>query len=114
MRFTALLPNFLLAPLTLSSPIANANANPGEIEPHTSGVVPGTATWYCTWSYEILFEHFVLEGHKWGVTEQEVRDLIPGTVTSWEFESLDDEGPRMGFKAKVSFDVPTHFLLEGV
>jgi len=98
MRLTALLPT-LLTLGALSSPIAVAN--PGEIIPHTSGVIPGKATWYCTYSYEIMFEHYVLEGHKWAVAEQELRDLIPGTVTSWEFQALDPAGPRLGFKAKV-------------
>jgi len=60
-----------------------------------------------------MFEHYVLEGHKWAVTEKELRELIPGTVTSWEFQALDPAGPRVGFKAKVRSNILLLILLEG-
>jgi hypothetical protein len=101
MRLTALLPAFL-ATTALSSPVAIAN--PGEIMPDQSGSVDGEATWYCTWSYEIMYERFVLEGHKWMVSEKELKDLIPGTITGWEYHKLGSGKDGKGwsdFKAKV-------------
>lgn len=85
MRLTNLFNTALIPLSALSSPVAVPLANPGEIVPNTSGNVPGTATWYCTFTYEILFEHFTIEAHKWGVSEKELKELIPGPVTSWEF-----------------------------
>ena len=89
MRFTTLLPS-LFALGALSTPVAVAVANPGEIVPGTSGNVPGTATWYCTFSYELLFEHFTIEGHKWGASEEELRELIPGKITGWHFQRIGE------------------------
>lgn len=92
MRFTNLLTTALLPLAALSSPVAVAApvANPGEIVPNTSGNVPGTATWYCTFTYEILFEHFTIEAHKWGVSEKELKELIPGPKTSWDFQRIGE------------------------
>lgn len=74
--------------------------------PDQSGNVDGEATWYCTWSYELVFEHFVLEGHKWLVSEKELKDLIPGTITGWEYKKIgtaEDGKTWSDFRAKVSF-----------
>lgn len=90
MRLTNLFNTALIPLSALSSPVAVPLANPGEIVPNTSGNVPGTATWYCTFTYEILFEHFTIEAHKWGVSEKELKELIPGPVTSWEFRRIGE------------------------
>ena len=90
MRLTSLFNTALIPLSALSSPVAVPLANPGEIVPNTSGNVPGTATWYCTFTYEILFEHFTIEAHKWGVSEKELKELIPGPVTSWEFRRIGE------------------------
>ena len=103
MQPTTLLTTLLLPLAALSAPIAIAIATPGEIAPNTSGNVRGTSTWYCTWSYELAFDHYVLEGHKWGVSEQELRALIPGTVTAWDYQKIGEEWSD--FKAKVCLDV---------
>lgn len=74
--------------------------------PDQSGIVDMEATWYCTWSYEIMFEHFVLEGHKWLVSEKQLKELIPGTITGWEYQSLaiaEDGKTWSDFRAKVGF-----------
>lgn len=81
MQLTHLLSAALLPIAALSSPVAV----PGEIVPGTSGSVPGKATWFCTFSYEIMFDHYVLEGHKFGASEAEIKEVIPGKITSWEF-----------------------------
>ena len=90
MRVTNLFTAAALPLAALSSPVAAPIANPGEIIPNTSGNVPGTATWYCTFTYEILFEHFTIEAHKWGVSEKELKELIPGPKTSWEFQRIGE------------------------
>ncbi|GAB7334641.1 hypothetical protein MBLNU13_g06601t1 [Cladosporium sp. NU13] len=90
MRFTVLLTTALLPLSALSSPVAIPIASPGEIVPGTSGNVPGTATWYCLFTYEILFEHFTIEAHKWGVSEQELKELIPGPITAWNFQRIGE------------------------
>ena len=115
MRFTALLPS-LFALGALSSPVAVAVANPGEIVPGTSGNVPGTATWYCTFSYELLFEHFTIEGHKWGASEEELRELIPGKITGWHFQRIGEGWSDFLLKVSGffrSFFVSVFVLVEG-
>jgi hypothetical protein len=114
MRLSYLIPASL-ATLALSSPITD----PGEIMPDQSGIVDGEATWHCTWSYELVFEHFVLEGHKWLVSEKELKDLIPGTVTGWEYKKIgtaEDGKTWSDFRAKVRwpfFSVYLVFFLVG-
>jgi hypothetical protein len=98
MRLNHLLPTLLAIP-ALSSPVAIAT--PGEIVPGGPRSVPNTATWYCTFSYELVFDHYVLEGHKWGASEAEVKALIPGKVTDWHFEHVGDGWSD--FMAEVSF-----------
>lgn len=100
MQLTHLLSAALLPLATLSSPVAIANANPGEIVRGTSGNVPGKATWFCTFSYEIVFDHYVLEGHKFGASEAEIKEVIPGKITSWEFYHVGEGWSD--FVAKVS------------
>jgi len=97
MRFSNLFPAAILAAVAFAAPLPT----PGEIEqPDGPAVVPGKATWFCTYSYELVFDHYTLEGHKWGLSEKEVRKLIPGTVTAWEWEKI--EPGWSDFRATVS------------
>ena len=96
MQIATLLPALLLPLAGLSSPVAV----PGEIVRGTSGNVPGKATWFCTFSYEIVFDHYVLEGRKFGASEAEIKEVIPGKITSWEFYHVGEGWSD--FVAKVS------------
>lgn len=100
MQLTHLLSAALLPLAALSSPVAV----PGEIVRGTSGNVPGKATWFCTFSYEIVFDHYVLEGHKFGASEAEIKEVIPGRITSWEFYHVGEGWSD--FVAKVCWSLP--------
>jgi hypothetical protein len=108
MRFTNLLTPFLAAMATFASPVPAPAPLPAEIDPNKGPVVrPGEATWYCAYSWEIVYEHWELVGYKWGINEADLRKVIPGHVKSWYYENLDNVANGWGsFRASVSFFSP--------
>jgi len=95
MRFSNLLTPFL---------VMAAFTSAAEIDPYKGDVIrPGEATWYCAYSWEIVYEHWELVGYKWATNEAELRKVIPGHVKSWYYENLENVENGWGsFRASVS------------
>jgi hypothetical protein len=105
MLLSSLLASLLATAATLASPMPAPI--PAEIDPVKGPFEkPAETTWYCAYSYEIVFEHYELVGWKWGIDEQELRELIPGMVKGYYFNQTSE----YGFRAEVSLVpfVPHH------
>jgi hypothetical protein len=118
MLLSSLLASLLATAATLASPMPAPI--PAEIDPIKGPFEkPAETTWYCAYSYEIVFEHYELVGWKWGIDEQELRKLIPGMVKGYYFNKTSE----YGFRAEVSLvpfvpplpalSLPTYLILSG-